>query len=185
MRNNLKEQKKKVYVDTNVIVSAFLEDEKQHKSSKEFVEKVILNQKSQEYFVFYTSVFALPELASAIYRRTKNKDRVYSILYNLLVLWSDFLLVVEPEIPKKYTRSTRKWIDRFIKKLIEVAVKYGTPTMDSFHALILEEYHIDILITWNKKDFKNVCSKLGIELLTPEGFIKTYLKAIIKSRQLY
>ena len=177
-------QKKKVYIDTNVIVSAMLEDEKQHRLSKNFLNEIILNPKIHRLFEFYTSIFTLPELASAIYRRTKNREKAYATLYNVIGTWKEALSVLDAPIPKRYSRSTRKWLDYFIRKLVEVAVEYGTPTMDSFHTLILKEYHIDILITWNKKDFKNVCSKLGIELLTPAEFMEVYLKPILKDNSL-
>ncbi len=168
----------KVYIDTNVIVSAKLEDEKQHNVSKYFIENIVLNPKVNRVFRFYTSIFTLPELASAIYRRTKDEDRAYSMLWRVLKTWSEYLTVLSPVIPKRYSRSTRKWIDHFISKLIKVAVEYGTPVMDSFHTLMLEEYNIDILITWNKKDFKNVCEKLKIEVLTPEEFFEKYIKQL-------
>lgn len=137
---------------------------------------MILNISVSKYFKFFTSVFTLPELASAVYRRTKNEDKVYSTLYKLIKTWEPYITIVEPLVPKTYSRSVRRWFNYFVNKLITTTINYNTPSMDTFHAYIISEYKLDILVTWNKRDFKTLGDKLNIQVLTPNEFINCHIK---------
>ncbi len=143
-----------IYIDSDVIVSSENRKEINHKESKNFMKFVIKN-KNQE-ISFFTSVFTFLELASAIIRRKKNKDKAYSLLYRIRNTWKDSINPLPPIPPKKLTSFTR-----FIDTLIETSIKFYTPAGDTIHAHTVAGNEIDYLVTWNKKHFKRLEKKIA------------------------
>ena len=76
-----------IYIDSNIIIASEIRSEKHHKESKNFMAYVLDNKNPD--IGFSTSIFTFLELASAMRRRTKNKDRAYSLLYKVRNLWKN------------------------------------------------------------------------------------------------
>lgn len=150
-----------IYIDSDVIVASEMEDEPNHKESKNFMERVLNNENSD--ILFITSVFTFLELASAMIRRTNDEDKAYSLLYRIGKSWKDSIKPVPPILPKKLTSFTR-----LVDSLVETAIKFHTPFGDTIHAQTAAWHEVDYLITWNKKHFSNMEKQVeGLKLLTP------------------
>ncbi|MFA5856891.1 MAG: hypothetical protein WC867_06010 [Candidatus Pacearchaeota archaeon] len=141
---------KNIAIDSDVIVASEIDNEPNHKESKEFME-YILSVKIKNIF-FFTSIFTFLELASAMIRRTKNKDKTYSLLYRITKSWKK---VINPlpfsSSKKQITPST--FSRELVDNLIETAIKFNTKSGDTIQSQAISENQIDCFVTWNKKDF--------------------------------
>lgn len=151
-----------IYIDANVLVSSEIKGEPQHKESKKFIDYILKNDFKD--IKIFTSKFTLLEIASTMIRRTKNKDKAYSILYRLTRSWEKNISPLEPE-------KRRSW-SKLLDELIETAIELRTKSGDTIHAQIVKDYEIDFLITWNKKDFKSLIKclkkrKIVLKVMTP------------------
>ncbi len=159
-----------VYIDSDVIVASEIEEEENHKESKNFMEHV-LGSKSPD-TVFYTSVFSFLELASAMIRRTSNSDKAYSLLYRIRNSWKKSIKPLPP-LPAKYRASFTGLVDT----LIETSIKYRTPSADTIHAQTVAGYEIDCLVTWNKKHFSDMEQQIpNLRILTPTEMLNELAK---------
>ncbi len=150
-----------IYIDSNVIVASEIEEEGNHTESKQFMEYVLDNKNPD--IVFYTSVFSFLELASAMIRRTGNRDRAYSLLYRTEKSWRKSITPLPP-IPEKREASFTELVD----DLIETSIKYRTSSADTIHAQTIAGYEIDCFVTWNKKHFIVMEQQLSnLNVLTP------------------
>lgn len=151
----------KIYIDSNVFVSKICEDENNHKQSKEFID-FILNNEFPEDFLFLTSRFTEVEVASAIFRKTNNEEKARATLHKLERPWKEKFHLL-PENPNKKIN-----LDDLIIKLVETALRHGTPFADTIHANVVESYNIDFLVSWNIKDFKKMKDKIKtLQVVTP------------------
>ena len=159
-----------VYVDANVFVSSKRRSERfQHIPSRNFL-KFMLNKKNLDNFKFFTSRFTLLEVASALKRRTNRKSSAHSMLYTLIKTWTPFLTFLEPKFEK--SGPPKPFLDDYIDRLIETTLIYDTPAGDTIHASLVDEYDIEMLVTWNKKDFKGLEKKIKkLRVLNPAEFL--------------
>ena len=139
----------KIYIDSNVFVSSVINTEQTHSESKKFMDYLIKMQFPKE-VIFCTSRFTEVEVASAIFRRTKNEDKARSTLHKIERPWKNKICLF-PENPKVKVN-----LDDLVIKLVETALRYGTSFGDTVHANDAESYSIDYLVTWNEKDFKRL-----------------------------
>jgi len=150
-----------IYIDSDVIVSSEIEDEKYHEESKIFMDFVLRNH--HLHIKFYVSVFTFLELASAMIRRTGNKDKVYSLLYRLRTSWKQSIKPLAPIPPEEMTSFTR-----LVDTLVETSVSYHTPSGDTIHAQTVVTYGMDYLVTWNKKHFTYIQGHMkNLKILNP------------------
>lgn len=155
----------RIYIDSNVFVSCVIVEEAEHERSKKFIDAV-LNNTFQKDISFFTSRFTEIEVASAIFRRTKNEDKARATLHKIERPWSNKIFPL-PEDPKEKIK-----IDDFVIKLVETALKNGTNFGDSIHANHVESYAIDYLVTWNLKDFKKLETNVNsLKVVTPEQML--------------
>lgn len=160
----------KIYIDSNVFVSNICEDENNHRPSKEFID-FILNNKFSNDFVFLTSRFTEVEVASAIFRKTKNEEKARATLYKLERPWKEKFHLLPEKVNKKVN------LDNLIIKLVETALRHGTSFGDSIHANDIESYNIDFLVTWNIKHFKNMVDKIkNLQVVTPTQMLNEIKK---------
>jgi len=150
-----------IYIDANVIVASEIRGESNHKESKKFIEYVLQNKDTE--IRFFTSIFTFLELSSAIIRRTRNKDKAYSLLYRINKTWKSSINPLPLIFSKKSSLFTE-----LIDNLVETSIKFKTSAGDTVHAHAVAENQIDYFITWNKKDFKILGRKLRIKVLTPD-----------------
>ena len=80
-RRNRQSAERNIYIDSDVIVASEIDTEQHHVESKDFMKQVTENR--GRHFVFFTSVFTSLELASAMIRRTQDRDKAYSLLYRV------------------------------------------------------------------------------------------------------
>lgn len=164
----------KVYIDSNVFVSNVCDDEDNYKPSKEFID-FILNNNFPKEFVFLTSRFTEVEVASAIFRKTKNEERARATLHKLERPWKEKFLLLPKEPNKKIN------LDDLIVKLVETALRHGTRFGDTIHANDVESYDIDFLVTWNITDFEKMKDKIKtLQVVTPIQMLEE-LKKILKN----
>jgi predicted nucleic acid-binding protein len=154
-----------VYIDSDVIVASEIKEEKNHSESKKFM-KYVLEHKN-EHIIFFTSIFTFLELASSIIRRTRSKDKAYSLLYRIRNTWKDSINPLPP-CSKRNTRFTK-----LVDMLIETSIKFKTPSGDTIHAQTVAENDIDYMITWNKKHFSFMKRQIkDLEILNPTEFLE-------------
>ena len=126
----------------------------------------ILKSNLEEMF-FFTSIFTFLELSSAMIRRTRDKNKVYSLLYQLNKSWKDKLNPIPLTSFKKSMSPitfSKNWIDR----LIDTAVKFKSKSADTIQIQTILENQIDCFITWNKKDFIQLEKEIrGFKVYTP------------------
>jgi hypothetical protein len=150
-----------VYIDSNVIVSAEIPAERNHKESKRFMDFVLSVRLPDVNYV--TSVFTFLELASAMIRRTKSQHRTYSLLYRIQKTWKDSIRPYPPLEPARSTSYTR-----LVDSLAETAIRFRTPTGDSIHAQTVALYRFDFLVTWNVRHFAEMPKRIKkLKILTP------------------
>jgi predicted nucleic acid-binding protein len=158
------------YIDSNVIIASEIPEEQFHDESKDFMECVIDNKKTD--IVFYTSVFTFLELAAAMIRRTNNTDKTYSLLYRVRNSWKESIHPLPPIEPKKMTSFTK-----FVDILIETSLKFHTPASDTIHVQTIAKNRIDCVITWNKKHFSSMTEQIeNLKILTPSEMMKEFKK---------
>ena len=162
--------KKNIYIDSNVIVSSEIEEEKYHTESKDFMSYV--TEKKHPNFIFFTSVFTSLELASAMIRRTHSQDKVYSLLYRTKNIWKHSINPLAPMPPKEMTSFTR-----LIDDLIETTVKFNTPAGDTIHAHTAALFEMHYFVTWNKDHFLELERQLsGVKVLYPNEMLSELKK---------
>jgi len=150
-----------VYIDSDVIVASELKEEQYFSESKRFMEYVLKSRIPDT--TFFTSVFTFLELASAMIRRTRNKDRAYSLLYQIRNSWKGSIKPYPPLPRSKLTSFTR-----LVDTLIETSIKFRTPSGDTIHAQTAVQYEIDYLITWNKDHFLDMQREIkNLKILNP------------------
>ena len=150
-----------IYIDSNGIVASEIEEEEQHQKSKEFMEYVLASEGTDT--IFFTSIFTFLELASAMIRRTNDKNKTYSLLYRIGKSWKESIKPVPPIPPKQLTS-----FGRLVDRLAETAVEFHTPSADTIHAQTVALYGFPYLVTWNKKDFSEMEKQISeLKVLTP------------------
>lgn len=153
-----------IYIDSNVIVSSEISSESTHKASKKFIDYVLQNK--NENIIFSTSIFTYLELASAIIRRTKTKDRAYSLLYRVTKSWKNSIN------PLPIIRGRPSFTD-MIDNLVETTIKYRTNSADTLHAHAIAENKIDYFVTWNKAHFRHLARQVrNLKILTPTEMLE-------------
>ena len=156
----------KIYIDSNVFVSSVINTEQTHSESKKFMDYLIKTQFPKE-VIFCTSRFTEVEVASAIFRRTKNEDKARSTLHKIERPWKNKICLF-PENPKVKVN-----LDDLVIKLVETALRYGTSFGDTVHANDAESYSIDFLVTWNVRDFKRLPKNIrGLKVENPTKMLK-------------
>jgi predicted nucleic acid-binding protein len=159
-----------IYIDSDVIVASEIEEEEHHHESREFMQYVLRNKKTD--IIFFTSVFTFLELASAMIRRTNDRDKTYSLLYRIRNSWKYSINPLPPIAPRKMTSFTR-----LVDTLIETSIRFHTTSGDSMHAQTISENKIDYVITWNKKHFSEVMKQIGnLKVLTPPEIMQELKK---------
>jgi len=159
-----------IYIDSDVIVAAEMEDEQNHDESKKFMDYILGTENPDTNFI--TSVFTFLELASAMIRRTNSKDKTYSLLYRVRDLWKYKIRPVPPMPPKKLTS-----FPRLVNSLVETSVKFHTKSGDTIHAQTAAWHAIDYLITWNKRDFSHLEEQIeSLKVMTPTELLEEFKK---------
>lgn len=165
-----------IYIDSDVIVASEIKKELNHKESKKFMKYVIKSENSN--VRFFTSVFTFLELASAIIRRTNNKDKAYSLLYRIRNTWKGFINPLPPIVSKKASSFTK-----LVDILIETSIRFRTPSGDTIHAQTEAENDIDYFITWNKKHFLVMEKQIkNLKVLSPTEVLEE-LERIKKTKK--
>lgn len=160
------------YIDSNVFVSAEIKSESTYKDSLNFIKYILENKIPNIYY--YTSIFTFLELASAIIRRTRSKDKAYSLLYRVRNSWKK---KINP-LPPADTQSFTKLID----ELIESAIYFKTPSADTIHAQTIAKNNIGFFVTWNIKDFRGLKRKIkDLKIINPNKATEI-LKDLIKEK---
>ena len=152
-----------IYIDSNVIVAAELEEERDHKESRNFMNVIL--EKENKNIVAHTSIFTVVELASAMFRRTKNIDKTYSLIYRLESLWNRkaSIFTVEPVLGKGEMS-----FNNLINALLDVVIKFSVPAADAIHAHTVAEYEMHYLVTWNKRHFVGLGEGIeDLKIMTP------------------
>ncbi len=159
-----------VYLDSDVIVAAEIDNEQNHTESQKFMD-FILKQEHRD-IIFITSVFTFLELASAMIRRTNDEHRAYSLLYRIRNVWKGSIKPVPPMPPKKLTSFTT-----LVDRLAETSIKFHTPSGDTIHAQTAAWHEVDYLVTWNKKHYLYMEKQLeDLRVLTPTEAIDEFNK---------
>ena len=159
-----------IYIDSDVIVSAEMEDEQNHSESKIFMDYVLRQEHPDTTFI--TSVFTFLELASAMIRRTNDEHKAYSLVYRIGKSWKDSIKPVPPMPTKKLTSFTR-----LVDRLVDTAIEFHTPSGDTIHAQTVAWHETDYLITWNKKHYSNMEHKiLSLKVMTPTELLEEFKK---------
>ncbi|MEK6888812.1 MAG: hypothetical protein AABW80_01760 [Nanoarchaeota archaeon] len=173
---------KNIAIDTDVIVASEIDNEPNHKDSKDFMEYILSNNLKEIYF--FTSIFTFLELGSAMIRRTKDKDKAYSLLYQIRRSWKKIINPLPLSINKKQitvSKFSQDWID----ELIETAIKFKTKSGDTIQTQAILENQIDCFITWNKRDFIGLENAIkGFKVFTPTEILSE-LNKINKKRARY
>lgn len=168
---------KNVFIDSNVIIAAEIITEQHHKESKKFMEYILSNKING--ITFFTSIFTFLELASAMIRRTKNKDKTYSLLYRISKSWKKIINPIPLSSSNKRI-SPKTFSRELIDTLIEVAIKFGTKTGDTFQCHAIVENEIGCIVTWNTKDFTKLKKYVkGFKILTPLEMLENLKKGEI------
>jgi len=155
---------KNIAIDSDVIVASEIDNESNHSESKKFMEYIINNSLEVS---FFTSIFTFLELGSAMIRRTKDKDKAYSLLYRLNRTWKKKINPLPLSSSKKQVTPS-VFSRELIDGLIETAIKFNTKSGDTIQTQAILENQIDCFITWNKKDFENLEKSIsGFKVLTP------------------
>jgi len=166
-----------IYIDSNVIVSAEIQGERNHTESKEFM-GFLLNVKIPDVY-YVTSVFTFVELASAMIRRTGDRDRSYSLLYRIQKSWKDAIRPYPPLEPSQ-SRSYTSLVD----SLVETAIRFRTPSGDSIHAQTVALYKFDYLVTWNTRHFTQMRRTIkNLNIVTPPQMLILLRSKLARSKR--
>lgn len=170
---------KNITIDTDVIVASKISNEENHNESKKFMEYILEN--SLEEVFFFTSIFTFLELSSAMIRRTKDKDKTYSLLYQIKRSWKNIINPLPLSAYKK-SMSPNTFSINWIDDLIETAIKFRSKSGDTIQIQTILENQIDCIITWNKKDFIGLEKQIeGFKVFNPTEV----LEEIIKIKNIY
>jgi predicted nucleic acid-binding protein len=154
-----------VYIDSDVIVASEIKSETHHAESKMFMERVLGDERRG--VTYLVSVFTFLELASAMIRRTHNKDRAYSLLYRIRTSWKRSIKPVSPLESKKLAS-----FPTLIDTLIETSIRFRTPSADTIHAQTIYRYGCDYLVTWNKRHFAGLRHSMKkVKILNPKEML--------------
>jgi len=165
---------KNVGIDSDVIIASEIVQEPNHQESKKFMDYLLNN--SLENVFFFTSIFTFIELCSAMIRRTKDKDKTYSLLYRITKSWKNKINPLPLSINKKQI-SISKFSQDWIDKLIETAIKFNSKSGDTIQIQTILENQIDCFITWNKKDFICLEKQIkGFNVFTPTEILEEIKK---------
>ncbi|MCL5101831.1 MAG: hypothetical protein M1544_00540 [Candidatus Marsarchaeota archaeon] len=165
-----------VYIDSDVFVSSEINNEPHHDESLSFMEYVLKEEHPD--ITFYTSIFTFVELASAMMRRTKNKDKAYSLLYRIRNSWKESIHPLPLSINK------RQSIMDTIDQLVESTLNFNTRTGDTIQAHTFAINDINIFVTWNIKDFYILQEKIeNVKVLTPKEALGEFNKIDMLSRK--
>lgn len=127
---------------------------------------------------YVISVFTFLEVASAMFRRTHDRHRARSLLYQMKDSWKRSIKPTPPLDTKDLTS-----FERLVDSLVESTMKFGTPSFDSIHAQTIYLHDFDYLVTWNKPDFKGLKRYVRkLKILTPTEMMKE-LAQVSKSPQ--
>ncbi len=161
---------KNIAIDSDVIVASEIEGEANHKESKEFMDYV-LTCKSKK-VSFFTSIFTFLELASAMIRRTKDKDKAYSLLYRITKSWRKTINPLPFSSSKKQI-SPQAFSRELIDNFIETAIKFNEKSGDAIQCQAIVENQIDCFVTWNLKDFTILEQTIpNFKVLTPKQAVQ-------------
>jgi predicted nucleic acid-binding protein len=156
----------KVYIDTNVFISAISREEEQSPASKRFL-KTIFESDSLEYS-FFTSGFTLLEAVTNVRRKTRSKDKARSMAWQLKQSWKDKIQMLGFKTDS---------VPIFFDQLVETAIEFGIKTGDTIHSQLILDSKMDFLITWNKKDFINLRKKMThLKIMSPLEFLEMLAK---------
>jgi len=159
-----------VCIDSNVIVSSKIRSENTHKESKRFMRHVLQNKDPT--VLFTTSIFTFVELASAMIRRTKSKDKAYSLIYQVSKSWEKSIN------PLPVTYNLNLPLTKIIDELVETSIKCRTNLGDTIQAQTICENDIDYFVTWNKSDFRYLKKRIkDLKILDPTEMLEE-LKSI-------
>jgi predicted nucleic acid-binding protein len=154
---------KRVYIDTNVFISAISRKEEQYDISKKFLDTILKDDLQAEYN-FFTSGFTLLELVTNVRRKTRSKDKARSLAWQLKQSWKDKIQMLGFKTDS---------VPIFFDQLVETAIDLGITTGDIIHSQLMLDSKMDFLITWNKKDFLNLNKKMKkLQIMTPTEFLK-------------
>jgi len=127
---------------------------------------------------YVISVFTFLEVASAMFRRTHNRHRARSLLYQIKDSWKRSTKPTPPLATRDLTS-----FERLVDSLVESTMKFGTPSFDSIHAQTIYLHDFDYLVTWNKPDFKGLKRYVRkLQIFTPTEMMRE-LAEISKSPQ--
>ncbi len=150
------------------MIASEIKTERNHGDSKKFMNYVLKSKGSD--IEFFTSIFTFLELSSAMIRRTKNKDKAYSLLYRVSKSWKEF---INPLPPMQNLRSFKTLID----ELVETSIKFKTPSGDTIHAHTFAYHELNYFITWNGKHFGSMEKQIkNIRVLTPTDVLEEFEK---------
>lgn len=133
-----------VTIDSSIIVSYLLKFESHSSIAERIWNKVLLDQ-----YECFEPITCLVEISSAVYRRTKNRKLAFDVKTEIELL-PNFNLV---EITKQRTQAS-----------INLALKYGLRSMDSFFVQVSEEFDTKLL-TFDKE----LIDKLKLENILNEN----------------
>lgn len=161
-----------IYIDSDVIVAAEIEGEQNHEESKKFMDYVLEIENPDTTFI--TSIFTFLEIASAMIRRTNDKDKAYSLVHRVGRSWKwKKSIKPVPPIPPKELTSFRRLVDR----LIDTSVEFHTTSGDTIHAQTAAWHEIDYLITWNTKHYSHMEQQLkSLTVMTPTKLLEEFKK---------
>jgi hypothetical protein len=128
---------------------------------------------------YVISVFTFLEVASAMFRRTHNRHRARSLLYQIKDSWKRSIKPTPPLATRDLTS-----FERFVDSLVESTMKFGTPSFDSIHAQTIYLHDFDYLVTWNKPDFRGLKPYVRKpQILTPTEMMQELTRISILSQR--
>ena len=151
--------KTKLYIDANVFASYKLIKEWDHKAAENFIDYITKHKIPN--VLCYTSEFALDEAISTINRKSKNEDKVNSLLYEVKTLWRGKIKVIQS---KNVQSSTE-----FLKGLRQTPSSFKPNTGDAIHTQDIIRNRINLIVTGNVKDFKKLKIRIKkLRVFTPD-----------------
>jgi len=165
---------KNIAIDTDVIVASEIDKEENYKESKKFMKYILENNLGD--VSFFTSIFTFLELGSAMIRRTKDKDKTYSLLYRITKSWKNIINPL-PLSASKRSMSPSSFSKNWIDDLIETSIKFNSKSGDTIQIQTALENQIDCFITWNKRDFISLEKQIkGFKVFTPTEVLEEIKK---------
>jgi len=165
---------KNIGIDTDVIVASEISSEENHKESKRFMDYLL--KTNLEDMFFFTSIFTFLELGSAMIRRTKDKNKAYSLLYRVNKSWKNKINPLSLS-PNKKSVSISSFSQNWIDDLIETSIKFKSKSGDTIQIQAILDNQIDCFITWNKKDFIKLEKEIvGFKVYNPTEVLEEIRK---------